>query len=135
MARNFTYFIGLRYLNAKKQGFLSIISFISFAGIALGVTALVVVTSVMNGFHEDIRDKVIGTNAHIVAMPYDARSGMAGYREKVKAIQEIPGVKGAAPYFVGQVMLKYVEKVEGLLLWGVVPESISKVNYPSIKCD
>jgi lipoprotein-releasing system permease protein len=128
MAKNFTYFIGLRYLNAKKQGFLSIISFISFAGIALGVTALVVVTSVMNGFHEDIRDKIIGTNAHVVAMPYDARTGMSGYREKVKAIEALPHVKSAAPYFMSQVMLKYVEKVEGLLLWGVTPESISKVN-------
>jgi lipoprotein-releasing system permease protein len=128
VAKNFTYFIGLRYLNAKKQGFLSIISFISFAGIALGVTALVVVTSVMNGFHQDIRDKIIGTNAHVVAMPYDARAGMAGYREKVKNIMDLPHVKSAAPYFMGQVMLKYVEKVEGLLLWGVIPESISKVN-------
>jgi lipoprotein-releasing system permease protein len=128
MAKNFTYFIGLRYLNAKKQGFISIISFISFAGIALGVTALIVVISVMNGFHEDIRNRIIGTNAHVVAMPYDARAGMENYSGKLAEIEKMEHVKNAAPYFMGQVMLKYSDKVEGLVLWGVVPDSISKVN-------
>jgi lipoprotein-releasing system permease protein len=128
MAKKFTYFIGLRYLNAKKQGFLSIISFISFAGIALGVLALIVVISVMNGFHEDLRNRIIGTNAHVIAMPFDAREGLSGYRSRLDYIEKMDHVKGAAPYFMGQVMLKYGEKVEGLMLWGVVPDSISKVN-------
>ena len=63
MASPYSFFIGLRYMQAKKQGFLSIISFISIAGIALGVAALIVVISVMNGFDNDIRDRIIGTNA------------------------------------------------------------------------
>lgn len=128
MAKKFTFFIGLRYLNARKQGFISIISFISYAGIAVGVWALVVVTSVMNGMHKDMRDKIIGSNAHVFAMPYDARAGMSNYSDKVKGIKALPHVASAAPYFIGQAMLKSGDKVEGILLWGVTPDSISQVN-------
>jgi len=127
MAKKFTYFIGLRYLNAKKQGFISIISFISVAGITLGVTALIVVISVMNGFHEDIRDKVIGTNAHVVASSY-FKEGIKDYKGITGQIRKMDHVTSAAPYFMGQVMLKYKDKVEGVIMWGVEPKSISKVN-------
>ncbi|MCX8093912.1 MAG: lipoprotein-releasing ABC transporter permease subunit [Candidatus Goldbacteria bacterium] len=128
MPRRFTYFIGLRYLGAKKQGFISIISFISIAGIALGVTALIVVISVMNGFHEDIRNRIIGTNAHVIALPGNTREGIKDYNDIIKKIEKIEHVVAAAPYYMGQVMLKYSDKVDGILLWGVIPESISKVN-------
>ncbi|MCX7698583.1 MAG: lipoprotein-releasing ABC transporter permease subunit [Candidatus Goldbacteria bacterium] len=128
MPRRFTYFIGLRYLGAKKQGFISIISFISIAGIALGVTALIVVISVMNGFHEDIRNRIIGTNAHVIALPGNTREGIKDYNDIIKKIEEIEHVVAVAPYYMGQVMLKYSDKVDGILLWGVIPESISKVN-------
>jgi|DewCreStandDraft_4_1066084.scaffolds.fasta_scaffold05069_4 lipoprotein-releasing system permease protein len=128
MPRGFTYFIGLRYLGAKKQGFISIISFISIAGIALGVIALIVVISVMNGFHEDIRNRIIGTNAHVIALPGDVKAGMKDYKNIAKEIEKIDHVIAVAPYFMGQVMLKFSDKVDGILLWGVEPESISKVN-------
>lgn len=128
MPRSFTYFIGLRYLGAKKQGFISIISFISIAGIALGVTALIVVISVMNGFHEDIRNRIIGTNAHVIALPGNAREGIKNYMDIIKKIEKIDHVIAVAPYYMGQVMLKFSDKVDGILLWGVIPESISKVN-------
>lgn len=127
MAKNFTYFIGFRYLWAKKQGFISLISFISVAGIALGVTALIVVISVMNGFHEDIRNRIIGTNAHVLAASY-FKDGISDYREKLAAIRKIEHVKEAAPYFMGQVMVKFADRVEGIMLWGVIPGEMSKVN-------
>jgi len=127
MPRPFNYFIGLRYLSAKKKGFINLISILSVAGIALGVTALIVVISVMNGFHEDIRDKIIGTNAHVVVSGY-TKEGISGYKEKMKGIKKIQHVKAAAPYFMGQVMLKSGEKVEGMLLWGIEPSSMSTVN-------
>ena len=114
-------------MSAKKQGFLSLISFISVAGIALGVTALIVVISVMNGFHEDIRDKIIGTNAHVVAASY-SKDGIKDYSKKISEIEKIQYVVDAAPYFMGQVMLKYGDKVEGIVLWGIEPVSMSKVN-------
>lgn len=128
MPRKFTYFIGLRYLGAKKQGFISLINFISIAGIALGVTALIVVISVMNGFHEDIRNRIIGTNAHVIALPGNTKEGIKDYQEIIKKIEKIDHVVAVAPYFMGQVMLKYSDKVDGILLWGVIPESISNVN-------
>ena len=78
MANNFAFFIGLRYLLARKQGFISLISIISIAGVALGVGALIIVISVMNGFHEDIRDKIIGTNAHVVAGSYRSEERRVG---------------------------------------------------------
>ncbi len=128
MPRSFTYFIGLRYLGAKKQGFISIISFISVAGIALGVTALIVVISVMNGFHEDIRNRIIGTNAHVIALPANTKEGIKNYREIIQKIEKMDHVVAAAPYFMGQVMMKFSDKVDGILLWGIIPESISRVN-------
>ncbi|MBP7792309.1 MAG: lipoprotein-releasing ABC transporter permease subunit [Candidatus Goldbacteria bacterium] len=128
MPKGFTYFIGLRYLGAKKQGFISVINFISIAGIALGVTALIVVISVMNGFHEDIQNRIIGTNAHVLAFPANTKEGIKNYQELVNKIEKIDHVTGAAPYFMGQVMLKFSDKIDGILLWGVIPESISKVN-------
>ena len=64
-------FISLRYLKAKrKQTFVSIITFISTAGIAIGVMALIVVIGVMTGFEEDLKEKILGTNAHLIVLKY-----------------------------------------------------------------
>ncbi|MGD0565743.1 MAG: lipoprotein-releasing ABC transporter permease subunit [Candidatus Goldiibacteriota bacterium] len=127
MANGYTFFIGLRYLISKKQGFINIISFISVAGIALGVAVLIIVISVMNGFHEDIRDKIIGSNAHVIAMP-GFKEDLRDYDEVTAKITKMDHVVAAAPYFMGQAMLKFSDKVQGLVLWGVDPKSISKVN-------
>ena len=127
MAKPYSFFIGLRYLMAKKQGFINIISFISVAGIAIGVIALIIVISVMNGFHEDMRDKIVGSNAHVMAMSY-FKEGITDYEEVTKKIEKIEHVKAAAPYFMAQAMVKYADKIQGLVLWGVDPKSISKVN-------
>ncbi len=125
--KSYNFFVGLRYLWAKKKGFISLISFLSVAGITLGVWALIVVISVMNGFHEDIRDKVIGTNAHVIAQSY-TREGISDYAKMVEGISKIKGVEAVSPYFMGQVMMKRDEKVEGLVLWGIEPSTIGKVN-------
>ena len=62
----FEFFIGLRYLKAKrKQAFISVITIISVLGVMLGVMALIIVLSVMNGFHDDLKSKILGVNAHI----------------------------------------------------------------------
>jgi len=65
-------FIGLRYLKAKrKQTFVSLITVISIAGVMVGVTALIVVIAVMNGFKEDLRDKILGVTSHVVISRFD----------------------------------------------------------------
>ena len=66
---SFELFIGLRYLKAKRKStFISIITFISTAGVTLGVMALIVVLAVMTGFENDLKEKILGTNAHIVVI-------------------------------------------------------------------
>ena len=67
-------FIGLRYLKAKrKQTFISLITFISIGGVMVGVTALIVVLAVMNGFKEDLRDKILGVTSHVVISRFDTK--------------------------------------------------------------
>ena len=67
-------FVALRYLRAKrKSAFISIITFISTSGVALGVMALIIVLAVMTGFEEDLKEKILGTNAHIVVLEEQRR--------------------------------------------------------------
>lgn len=119
MFQPFELFVGLRYTRAKRRNhFISFISLISIAGIALGVTALITVTSVMNGFEMEMRDRIVGASAHAtitgVGGPISDWKGLAAKAE------ENPEVIGAAPYVEGQVML--VEgKAEGVLVRGIEP--------------
>ena len=79
-------FVGLRYLKAKrKQTFISIITVMSIAGITVGVMALIVVLAVMTGFQEDLRDKILGTNSHIVITQYS--KGMDDFESVIKQIK------------------------------------------------
>jgi lipoprotein-releasing system permease protein len=83
----YEWFIGLRYLKAKrKQAFISIITLISIAGVAVGVMALIVVLAVMNGFEKTLKDKIIGTQAHLVLLKA-SQEGMNQYDEVVKRVE------------------------------------------------
>ncbi len=115
----FEFHIGLRYLRAKqKQTFISLISVISVMGVALGVMTLIVVMSVMNGFREDIRKKIIGAQAHVVIASYD-QGGIAGWQKILAQAEEHPRVKAVSPYLANQVMLKNEHHVEGVMIWGI----------------
>ena len=84
-------FIGLRYLKAKRKAtFISIITVISTAGVALGVMALIIVLAVMTGFEEDLTDKILGTNAHIVVMKSSGE--MADYGDLMGKLKGLGGV-------------------------------------------
>lgn len=92
----FELFIGLRYMKAKRKStFISIITFISTAGVTLGVMALIVVLAVMTGFEDDLKEKILGTNAHIVVI----RSGapMEEYRSVIEKLKGFKGVQAATP--------------------------------------
>jgi lipoprotein-releasing system permease protein len=120
-------FIGLRYLKAKrKQTFISIITFFSIIGIMLGVMALIVVLAVMDGFGHEIREKILGANAHIVLSKY--ASGIRDYREVIKQVEEVPGVIAAAPFASAQVMLSGAGGVAGAVVRGIDPPLESKVS-------
>lgn len=114
----FELFIGLRYLKAKRKStFISIITFISTAGVALGVMALIVVLAVMTGFEEDLKEKILGTNAHVVVV----RSGapMEDYRSVMEKLKGFKGVTAATPFIYNQVMLSSGKNVSGVVLRGI----------------
>lgn len=114
----FELFIGLRYLKAKRKStFISIITFISTAGVALGVMALIVVLAVMTGFENDLKEKILGTNAHIVVI----RSGapMEEYRAVIEKLKGFKGVQAATPFIYNQVMLSSGKNVSGVVLRGI----------------
>jgi lipoprotein-releasing system permease protein len=120
-------FIGLRYLKAKRKStFVSIITFISIAGVALGVTALIVVLSVMTGFEEDLKDKILGTNAHVVVL----KSGneMENYRQLMEKLKGFPGVVSATPFIYSQVMLSTGSNVSGVVLRGIETKTDIRVT-------
>lgn len=119
--------IGLRYLKAKRKStFISIITFISTAGVTLGVMALIVVLAVMTGFERDLKEKILGTNAHLVVI----RSGapMEGYRAVMERLTRLPGVRAATPFIYNQVMLSTGRYVSGVVLRGIDPASDRKVT-------
>jgi len=123
---SYEFFISLRYLRAKrKQVFVSIITFISITGIFLGVAALIIVLAVMNGFETDLREKILGINAHVVLMQY---TGMMKDHERVKeAVEKVDGVVASTPFIYSQAMLKSGDNVHGIVLRGLSPADAAKV--------
>lgn len=127
MSMPFELLIGLRYLKAKRKStFISIITFISTAGVALGVMALIVVLAVMTGFERDLKEKILGTNAHLVVI----RSGaaMEDYRGLIERLKQLPGVQAATPFIYNQVMLSTGKAVSGVVLRGIDPVTDRQVT-------
>jgi lipoprotein-releasing system permease protein len=124
----FEFFISLRYLLAKRrQMFVSLITFISIAGVAVGVTALIVVLAVMNGFHDDLRNRILGVTSHISIGSY--AGAIQNYNETMKEIEKEPGVVGATPFVYAQVMISSSRNTSsGAILRGIEPVSASKVT-------
>ena len=123
-------FIGLRYLKAKrKQTFVSLITLISIAGVMVGVTALIVVIAVMNGFKEDLRDKILGVTSHVVISRFDGN--ISKYQEVRAKVEEVSGVNAATPFIYTQVMISSRKAISGAVLRGIEPKTASKViNLP-----
>ena len=123
-------FIGLRYLKAKrKQTFVSLITLISIAGVTVGVTALIVVLAVMNGFKEDLQDKILGVTSHVVISRFDGN--ISKYKQVQTKVEEVSGVAAATPFIYSQVMISSRQAISGAVLRGIDPDSASKViNLP-----
>ncbi len=119
---NYEWFVSLRYLKAKrKQSFISIITIISMMGVAVGVAALIIVISVMSGFDKDLKNKIIGTKAHLVVGSFDDH-GFTGYSQVMEKVRQDPDVIGAAPFVASQGMLQSAEYLQGIILMGIDPE-------------
>ncbi len=122
----FESFIAKRYLfSRRKYGFISAISIFSIVGIALGVAALIVVMGVMNGFSENLQDKILGVNAHLVITRIDGP--ISDYNQVVRRISRLKSVKGAIPFVYAEVMVSSPYGVKGVVLRGIDPTLASKV--------
>ncbi|MFN3593774.1 MAG: lipoprotein-releasing ABC transporter permease subunit [Thiobacillaceae bacterium] len=119
--------IGLRYTRAKRRNhFISFISLISMAGIALGVTALIVVLSVMNGFQEELRNRILGVASHLEIT--GAGESLGDWPGLEAQVRRHPEVRGTAPYVRGQALLANGSNPRGALLRGVLPEREDEVS-------
>jgi lipoprotein-releasing system permease protein len=119
-------FLGIRYLRASpKRGSVSLIAGIAVVGLALGVAVLIVVLSVMNGFEEVLRTRILSLTAHATISGLEGR--IANWRPDLAKLERYPGVVGAAPYIEEQGMLTRGDKSSGVLLRGIVPQAESHV--------
>jgi len=123
---SFEFFIGRRYLKAKqKHSFISLITILSIAGVAVGVMALIVVIAVMSGFESDLRSRILGIESHIVLMKYGG--SFTNYRKILEDIGKTHGVEAATPFIYTQIMLRSSSGVSGAVLRGIDPESADQV--------
>ncbi len=126
MALPYELMIGLRYTRAKRRNhFISFISLISMLGIALGVTALIVVLSVMNGFQTELRGRILAVVSHVQIS--GANGDMADWEAVAKQSLSEPRVLAAAPYVQEQGMLSFGQSVRGAIVRGILPDLEDKV--------
>jgi lipoprotein-releasing system permease protein len=118
--------IGLRYTRAKRRNhFISFITAISMAGIALGVAALIVVLSVMNGFQAELRARILGVASHLQIT--GGAAGLADWQGVAKFALGSPQVLAAAPYIMAQGMLSLDQAVQGAIIRGILPAEEDRV--------
>lgn len=124
----FEWTVALRYLRARRaDGFVSVITLFSFLGITLGVATLIVVMSVMNGFHHELMDKILGVNGH--AFVQEA-GPFADWRDVAGRLQKIPGVRAAVPMVEGAAGVSSQYNQSGVLARGVREADLQKL--PSV---
>lgn len=122
----FELFLGMKYLKAKrKQRFISVITVISILGVMVGVMALVVVLSVMNGFRADLMSKILGVNSHILVL--SLTGPFSDYQKAAEKVDKVEGVIASTPFIYTQVMINNSGQVSGAVLRGVDPESAGAV--------
>ncbi len=127
MFRPFELFIGLRYTRAKRRNhFISFISLTSILGIAVGVTALITVLSVMNGFEKELRERILGMASHLTISGPGGR--LEHWQTLMARLDGRPGVQAIAPYIEAEAMLSQPERVSGAIVRGVVPELEARVT-------
>jgi lipoprotein-releasing system permease protein len=122
----YEHFIGLRYTRAKRRNhFISFISLISMLGIGLGVAALIVVLSVMNGFQKELRTRILSVASHVQVSGVGGELG--NWQTTLQAVARHPRVLAAAPYIQAQGMLALDQQVRGAIVRGILPEAEEKV--------
>jgi lipoprotein-releasing system permease protein len=126
--KNYWYegFLGLRYLRASPhRGFVSLIAGIAIVGLALGVAVLIVVLSVMNGFEEVLRTRILSLTAHATISGLEGR--LPNWRADIAKLDSFPGIVGAAPYIEEQGLMMRAGNSSGVLFRGILPQDESRV--------
>lgn len=119
-------FVAFRYLTAKRrEKFISIISLISIVGVAVGVASLIIVIAVMSGFDNDLKEKIIGTNSHLVI---ESDYGVKPSQELITKVLNTRHVISASYFLNGQVLIRNQENVTGVIMKGIEPEDEVRVN-------
>lgn len=119
----FEWMLATRYLRARrKEGFISVTAGFSFAGIMLGVAALIIVMAVMNGFRKDLFSKILGLNGHVIVTKIGER--FTDYSDIATRVAAVKGVKGVLPLIEGQVMVSSSVNAAGALVRGITEEGI-----------
>jgi|SRR5687767_585800 len=122
----FELFIAFRYLLARrKQAFISVISFISTLGVAVGVMALIIALALMTGLQEELRDRILGSTAHVYVWK---TGGIEDYQAEVRKMMMVPGVIGAGPAIQGKALISSEQGQSFISLKGIDPELETKVT-------
>lgn len=125
---SYEFFIARRYLASKKKtGFVSIFTFISIAGILIGVAALTFVLSMMNGFEKEVRTRIIGTMAHINIFSVKENS-FSDYQNLISQLSQEKQVKAVAPFVYSKVAISSRDETDGIIIRGILPQEEEKVT-------
>src|SRR6202522_63843 len=123
----FEWMLSLRYLRARaKEGFISVIAGFSFLGIMLGVATLIIVMAVMNGFRQELLDKILGLNGHLLIQPLE--SPLTDWQAVADRIAKVPGVRLAAPIVEGQALASSPFNASGVLVRGIRGVNLNKLS-------
>src|SRR5580765_1826929 len=126
----FEWMLSLRYLRARrKEGFISIIAGFSFLGIMLGVATLIIVMAVMNGFRQELLDKILGLNGHLLIQPLE--SPLTDWQQVAERVSTIPGIRLAAPIVEGQALASSPFNASGVLVRGIRGTDLNKLGLVS----
>lgn len=119
----FERWVAFRYLRARRQeGFISVTAWFSFLGIALGVAALIIVMSVMNGFRHELIERIIGMNGHLAI--YSNTGSLTHFDTLTEDIKKLPGITGANPIVEGQAMAMAHGNTTGVMVHGMYPSDL-----------
>ncbi len=126
----FELFMARRYLRGRSRRSLSGISAIAIGGVFVGVAAIIIVLSVENGFHKELRDRILGSTPHVVVTQYSyAALGYAGPADTLEALlAAVPGVQSVAPFAYAKTLVKTENGVEGVVIRGIDPERERQVT-------